>query len=153
MSMLEVKDLDVRYGDFQAINGVSLKVEEGTIVALIGANGAGKSTIMQTICGINRPSKGSIEFMGKTPRLKPSKIAAAGLTMSPEGSHCFEKMTVQDNLLMGAYLCKSNKERLSAWIKFISSFPCWKRRRISSRPSSRRSAADACHRPGHYDGA
>ena len=56
--MLEVKDLDVRYGDFQAINGVSLKVEEGTIVALIGANGAGKSTIMQTICGINRPSKG-----------------------------------------------------------------------------------------------
>lgn len=65
------------YGDFQAINGVSLKVEEGTIVALIGANGAGKSTIMQTICGINRPSKGSIEFMGKSiGGLKPSKIAA-----------------------------------------------------------------------------
>lgn len=124
MSMLEVKDLDVRYGDFQAINGVSLKVEEGTIVALIGANGAGKSTIMQTICGINRPSKGSIEFMGKNiGGLKPSKIAAAGLTMSPEGSHCFEKMTVQDNLLMGAYLCKSNKERLERLDKIYKLFP------------------------------
>ncbi len=124
MSMLEVKDLDVRYGDFQAINGVSLKVEEGTIVALIGANGAGKSTIMQTICGINRPSKGSIEFMGKSiGGLKPSKIAAAGLTMSPEGSHCFEKMTVQDNLLMGAYLCKSNKERLERLDKIYKLFP------------------------------
>ena len=124
MSMLEVKDLDVRYGDFQAINGVSLKVEEGTIVALIGANGAGKSTIMQTICGINRPSKGSIEFMGKSSGgLKPSKIAAAGLTMSPEGSHCFEKMTVQDNLLMGAYLCKSNKERLERLDKIYKLFP------------------------------
>ena len=124
MSMLEVKDLDVRYGDFQAINGVSLKVEEGTIVALIGANGAGKSTIMQTICGINRPSKGSIEFMGKNiGGLKPSKIAAAGLTMSPEGSHCFEKRTVQDNLLMGAYLCKSNKERLERLDKIYKLFP------------------------------
>jgi len=124
MSMLEVKDLDVRYGDFQAINGVSLKVEEGTIVALIGANGAGKSTIMQTICGINRPSKGSIEFMGKSiGGLKPSKIAAAGLTMSPEGSHCFEKMTVQDNLLMGAYLCRSNKERLERLDKIYKLFP------------------------------
>ena len=124
MSMLEVKDLDVRYGDFQAINGVSLKVEEGTIVALIGANGAGMSTIMQTICSINRPSKGSIEFMGKNiGGLKPSKIAAAGLTMSPEGSHCFEKMTVQDNLLMGAYLCKSNKERLERLDKIYKLFP------------------------------
>ncbi|MCC8123409.1 MAG: ABC transporter ATP-binding protein [Oscillospiraceae bacterium] len=124
MSMLEVRDLMVSYGDFQAIHGLSLDVEEGSIVALIGANGAGKSTIMQTICGINKPKSGSIRFLSKDiGGMKTSRIAAAGLTLSPEGSHCFEKMTVQDNLLMGAYLCKSGQERMARLTRIYKLFP------------------------------
>jgi len=107
MSLLEVKNIDVHYGDFLAIQDVSLNVEPGTIVSLIGANGAGKSTIMNTICGLNKPTKGEIIFDGNNiGGKKANQVARMGLTMSPEGSHCFEKMTVQDNLLMGAYLEK-----------------------------------------------
>ena len=105
MSLLEVKNIDVHYGDFLAIKDVSLNVEPGTIVSLIGANGAGKSTIMNTICGLNKPTAGDIVFDGQSiAGKKANQIARLGLSMSPEGSHCFEKMTVQDNLLMGAYL-------------------------------------------------
>lgn len=117
MSLLEVKDIDVHYGDFLALQDVSLNVEPGTIVSLIGANGAGKSTIMNTICGFNKPTKGQIIFDGQDiSGKKPSQIAKLGLSMAPEGSHCFERMTVQDNLLMGAYLAKGNerKSRLDA---------------------------------------
>ena len=110
MSLLEVKNLDVRYGDFLALHGVSLSVEQGSIVSLIGANGAGKSTIMNTICGLNKPAAGQIVFDGKDiSGWKPSRIAKIGLSMAPEGSHCFERMTVKDNLLMGAYLAKGEE--------------------------------------------
>ncbi len=112
MSMLEVKNIDVHYGDFLAIQDVSLNVEPGTIVSLIGANGAGKSTIMNTICGFNTPTKGEIIFEGRNiTGKKPNQIARLGLSMSPEGSHCFERMTVQDNLLMGAYMAKSSERQ------------------------------------------
>lgn len=122
MSLLEVKNIDVRYGDFLALHDVSLNVEQGSIVSLIGANGAGKSTIMNTICGLNKPSKGQILFDGKDiSGLKPSKIAKAGLSMAPEGSHCFERMTVKDNLLMGAYMAKASEraERLKSVYKLF----------------------------------
>lgn len=110
MSLLEVKNIDVYYGDFLAIQDVSLSVEPGTIVSLIGANGAGKSTIMNTICGFNKPKKGEIIFDGQSiAGKKPNQIAKLGLSMSPEGSHCFERMTVQDNLLMGAYMAKGSE--------------------------------------------
>ncbi|MCD8364714.1 MAG: ABC transporter ATP-binding protein [Clostridiales bacterium] len=112
MSLLEVKDIDVHYGDFLALQDVSLNVEPGTIVSLIGANGAGKSTIMNTICGFNKPTKGQIIFDGQDiSGRKPSQIAKLGLSMAPEGSHCFERMTVQDNLLMGAYLAKGSERK------------------------------------------
>ncbi len=112
MSLLEVKNIDVHYGDFLALTDVSLNVEPGTIVSLIGANGAGKSTIMNTICGFNKPTKGQIIFEGQDiAGKKPNQIARAGLSMAPEGSHCFERMTVQDNLLMGAYLAQGAERK------------------------------------------
>lgn len=123
MSLLEVKNIDVHYGDFLAIQDVSLNVEPGTIVSLIGANGAGKSTIMNTICGLNKPSKGEIIFDGNNiAGKKANQVARMGLTMSPEGSHCFEKMTVQDNLLMGAYLVKG-PERMKRLEDIYRLFP------------------------------
>ena len=126
MSLLEVKNIDVHYGDFLAIKDVSLSVEPGTIVSLIGANGAGKSTIMNTICGLNKPTAGDIVFDGQSiAGKKANQIARLGLSMSPEGSHCFEKMTVQDNLLMGAYLAKG-PERASRLEEVYRLFPILK---------------------------
>jgi branched-chain amino acid transport system ATP-binding protein len=127
MSMLEVQNIDVYYHDFHAIRDLSLSIKEGSIVSLIGANGAGKSTIMNTICGINKPSKGKIIFNGKDiTGMKSNKIVREGLSMSPEGSHCFERMTVRDNLLMGAYLTKTSKERLEKLEKIYKLFPILK---------------------------
>ena len=126
MSLLEVKNMDVHYGDFLALKDVSINVEPGTIVSLIGANGAGKSTIMNTICGLNKPSKGEIIFDGQNiAGKKPNQIARLGLSMAPEGSHCFERMTVQDNLLMGAYLAKKD-ERMERLENVYKLFPILK---------------------------
>ncbi len=126
MSLLEVKNIDVHYGDFLALKDVSINVEPGTIVSLIGANGAGKSTIMNTICGLNKPSKGEIIFDGQNiAGKKPNQIARLGLSMAPEGSHCFERMTVQDNLLMGAYLAKKD-ERMERLENVYKLFPILK---------------------------
>jgi branched-chain amino acid transport system ATP-binding protein len=125
--MLEVKNLNVAYHDFEAVHDISLSIEEGSVVSIIGANGAGKSTIMKTIVGINKPRSGSIHFMGNDiAGSRTSKIVSMGLTMSPEGSHTFEKMTVKDNLLMGAFLAKSNKERLAQLEKIFHLFPVLK---------------------------
>lgn len=124
MPLLEITNLDVNYGDFQAVKDITMNIEEGSIVSLIGANGAGKSTIMNAICGINKPKSGKIVFNGHDiTGQKPHTIARLGLTMSPEGSHCFEKMTVQDNLLMGAYMAKSNAERMEKLENVYKLFP------------------------------
>lgn len=126
MSLLEVNHIDVQYGDFLALKDVSIHVEPGTIVSLIGANGAGKSTIMNTICGLNKPTKGDIIFDGQNiAGKKPNQIACLGLSMAPEGSHCFERMTVQDNLLMGAYLAKKD-ERMQRLENVYKLFPILK---------------------------
>lgn len=126
MSLLEVNHIDVHYGDFLALKDVSINVEPGTIVSLIGANGAGKSTIMNTICGLNKPTKGEIIFDGHNiAGKKPNQIARLGLSMAPEGSHCFERMTVQDNLLMGAYLAKKD-ERMQRLENVYKLFPILK---------------------------
>ena len=126
MSLLEVNHIDVHYGDFLALKYVSIHVEPGTIVSLIGANGAGKSTIMNTICGLNKPTKGDIIFDGQNiAGKKPNQIARLGLSMAPEGSHCFERMTVQDNLLMGAYLAKKD-ERMQRLENVYKLFPILK---------------------------
>ena len=105
--LLEVKDLSVHYGVIQALKGVSLQVEEGEIVSLIGANGAGKTTILQTISGLLKKSGGDILFMGKSLNKANAKhIVKAGITQVPEGRHIFPEMSVYENLLMGAYLRK-----------------------------------------------
>ncbi|MBQ6756529.1 MAG: ABC transporter ATP-binding protein [Oscillospiraceae bacterium] len=102
--MLEVSDLHVYYGAIHAIKGISFKVEEGEIVTLIGANGAGKSTTLKTVSGLLHPRSGSIVFDGKsTLSIAPHKLVSHGLAQVPEGRAVFLQMTVAENLEMGAY--------------------------------------------------
>ncbi len=106
-TILEINQLKVKYGPIEAVKGISLKVEEGQIVALLGANGAGKSTIIKTIGGLNKVSEGSILLEGKSINdLPPYKINAAGVMTSPEGRLVFKELTVEENLMVGAYSLK-----------------------------------------------
>jgi branched-chain amino acid transport system ATP-binding protein len=102
--MLKVENIHVYYGAIHAVKGVSLEVNEGEIVTLIGANGAGKSTVLKTISGLLRAQSGAIGFMGESiASLAPHKIVERGLAQVPEGRRIFLQMTVQENLEMGAY--------------------------------------------------
>lgn len=104
MSMLSVKDLDVYYGSIHAIKGISFDVNEGEIVTLIGANGAGKSTTLNTVSGLLKPRNGSIEFQNESLLGVPAhKIVNRGMALCPEGRRIFLQLTVQENLEMGAY--------------------------------------------------
>ena len=104
MSLLEVKDLQVYYGSIHAIKGVSFEVNEGEIVTLIGANGAGKSTTLNTIGGLLKPRSGSVELEGQSVLGVPAhKIVGRGMALCPEGRRVFLQLTVQENLEMGAY--------------------------------------------------
>ena len=124
MSMLKVEDLSVHYGMIQAVRDVSFEVNEGEVVSLIGANGAGKTTILRTISGLVRPSAGKIEFVGnEIQKVAAQKIVAAGLSQVPEGRHVFPGLTVLENLEMGAFL-KTNREENQANLKKVfSRFP------------------------------
>ncbi len=103
--MLEIKDLVVSYGTIAALHGISLKVEKGTIVTLIGANGAGKSTTLRAISGLVKAKAGTITFNGgDITNLPAHKIVAKGLAQSPEGRMVFGNLTVKENLQLGAYL-------------------------------------------------
>ncbi|MBI3739767.1 MAG: ABC transporter ATP-binding protein [Chloroflexi bacterium] len=105
--MLELKDVHTYYGNIHALKGISLKVEKGEIVTLIGSNGAGKSTTLRTIQGINRPRSGTILLEGEAlEKLPPHEIALRGVAQSPEGRMIFPRMTVMENLEMGAYARK-----------------------------------------------
>jgi len=110
MALLEVEDIHTYYGNIEALKGVSLTVEEGEIVTLIGSNGAGKSTTLRSISGLTAPREGSIRLDGAdivgTP---PQEIVRAGVALSPEGRHCFQRMTVRENLDMGAYLRRDDR--------------------------------------------
>ena len=104
MSMLKVSDLHVYYGSIHAIKGVSFEVNEGEIVTLIGANGAGKSTSLNTVAGLLKARSGSIQFMDKNLTGMPaSKIVSQGMALCPEGRRVFQQMTVRENLEMGGY--------------------------------------------------
>ena len=104
MSLLEVKDLQVYYGSIHAIKGVSFEVNEGEIVTLIGANGAGKSTTLNTVAGLLKPRSGSVELEGQSILGVPAhKIVGRGMALCPEGRRVFLQLTVQENLEMGAY--------------------------------------------------
>ena len=122
--ILKIDDLDVHYGDLQAVWDVSLTVEAGQIIAIIGANGAGKSTILRSVAGLMPPSKGRIEFMGKDiTGLKPFQIVAEGIAMVPEGRRIFPGLTVKQNLLIGAYTPRARKRSEAACQKVFNLFP------------------------------
>ena len=105
--MLEVEDIQTYYGNIQALKGVSLKVEEGEIVTLIGSNGAGKSTTLRSISGLSAPRSGAVRFEGRDiTAVAPQEIVKLGISQSPEGRHCFSRMTVRENLDLGGYLRK-----------------------------------------------
>jgi len=117
--LLEVEDLKVSYGDFEAVHGVSLGVEEGELVSVIGANGAGKTTVLRALMGLTMPKGGRISFMGRdVTRMEPHERARLGIQMVPERARVFPELTVRENLLMGAYGIPKDrgfKERLE-WI-------------------------------------
>ncbi|MEA2231399.1 MAG: branched-chain amino acid transport system ATP-binding protein, partial [Solirubrobacteraceae bacterium] len=105
MAMLEVADIHTFYGNIEALKGVSLTVEQGECVTLIGSNGAGKSTTLRSISGLTPPRTGDILFEGENiTRTGPADIVKLGISQSPEGRRCFPRMTVRENLDMGAYL-------------------------------------------------
>jgi branched-chain amino acid transport system ATP-binding protein len=105
MALLEIHDIHTFYGTIEALKGISLEVNEGEIVTLIGSNGAGKSTTLRSISGLTPPREGSIQFdgeeIGETP---PQEIVQRGISQSPEGRRIFDRMTVRENLELGAYL-------------------------------------------------
>jgi branched-chain amino acid transport system ATP-binding protein len=105
MAMLEIDAIHTYYGNIEALKGISLTVEEGECVTLIGSNGAGKSTTLRSISGLTPPRTGDIVFKGvNITRMPPAEIVGLGISQSPEGRRCFPRMTVRENLDMGAYL-------------------------------------------------
>lgn len=127
--MLKVQDLSVHYGMIQAVHNVSFEVKQGEIVSLIGANGAGKTTILRTISGLVRPSNGHIIFEGKNiEKAAPQKNVADGLSQVPEGRHVFSGLTVQENLDMGAFLRKDSTLK-EDFEQIFAKFPILKERR------------------------
>jgi branched-chain amino acid transport system ATP-binding protein len=127
--MLKVDNINVYYGEIHAVKGVSLEVGEGAIVTLIGSNGAGKSTVLQTISGLMRSRTGGVSFMGESiASAAPHKIVARGLAHVPEGRRIFAEMSVRENLEMGGFL-----QRDKAWLaeteeKVFEKFPRLKER-------------------------
>lgn len=119
--MLELKNISTFYGNIQALHDISLKIEEGEIITLIGANGAGKSTTLMSISGIAPPRTGEILFKGKPiHELDPDKIVALGICQVPEGRHIFPDLTVAENLDMGAFL-RSDKKQIEEDLEYIYS--------------------------------
>jgi branched-chain amino acid transport system ATP-binding protein len=130
MAMLELRNVETFYGNIMALKGINLSVNEGEIITLIGANGAGKSTTLMTICGIVPPRRGEILFLGKPiHRVEPHGIVALGISQVPEGRRIFPLLTVTENLAMGAYLRNDGGE-IARDIEYIFLlFPILKERR------------------------
>jgi branched-chain amino acid transport system ATP-binding protein len=127
--LLELRGVDVFYGDVQAVWDVSLQVPKGSIVALVGANGAGKSTLLQTIAGINRVKKGEILFSGSSiAGLKPQEVVSRGVSLVPEGRHLFANLTVLENLKLGAYLQHARAHLTDSLERTYALFPVLKTR-------------------------
>ena len=119
MNMLKVTDLKVSYGGIEALKGISFDVQQGQIVTLIGANGAGKSTTLRAISGLVHPVSGGINFMGRDiVTMNSQKIVTEGVTLIPEGRRVFANLTVKENLKIGAYL-RSDKDEIEEGIKDI----------------------------------
>jgi len=122
--MLELTDLSVAYGAVEALHGISLRVDEGEIVTLIGANGAGKTTTLRAISGLERPSGGAITFEGKAiDHTPPDRIVAAGIAHAPEGRRIFSEMTVGENIGLGAYGRSDRRAIAGDWERMLNLFP------------------------------
>ena len=129
MAMLEVRDLHVSYGAIHAVQGISFELEKGEIVALIGSNGAGKSTTLRTISGLEHAKSGSILYQGaELTKMKPHKIVELGIAHVPEGRRVFPKMTVTENLNMGANLIKDKQVIKTNLERVFTVFPRLKER-------------------------
>lgn len=129
MAMLEIKDLQVYYGMIQAIKGISFEVYRGEVIALIGANGAGKTTILHTITGLLSPKEGAVYFEGRDiTKIPAHKIVSMGMAHVPEGRRVFAQLTVLQNLKMGAYTRKDNVEIAQTLQTVYERFPRLKER-------------------------
>jgi len=126
--MLKVKDLQVYYGGIHALKGITLEVNEGEIVSIIGSNGAGKSTLLNAISGFLKYKEGEISYKGNRLGFNPSKIVKTGICQVPEGRLVFANLTVKDNLYMGAYLRNDKNEIKEDLEKVYSLFPRLKER-------------------------
>ena len=130
MSMLSIKDLQVYYGAINAIKGISFDVEQGEIIALIGANGAGKTTILHTITGLVQAKRGSVMFGGKDLTKTPAhKIVSMGMAHVPEGRRVFAQLSVLENLMLGAYTRKDKAEIQESLKHVFKRFPRLEERR------------------------
>lgn len=128
--LLNVRDIKVHYGEIEAIKGVSLQVEEAGIVALLGANGAGKTTILKTISGLKHPSSGEIWFSNlRIDRSPPSQIVKMGIGSVPEGRRIFPDMSVEDNLILGAYVRNDHEGIKEDLQELYRHFPILRERR------------------------
>ena len=124
MAMLEIKDLSVYYGVIQALKGISFEVNEGEVIALIGANGAGKTTTLHTVSGLIAPKSGSVIFEGQDITKTPAhKIVSMGMAHVPEGRRVFASLSVLQNLRLGAYTRNDKKEIEESLRKVYKRFP------------------------------
>lgn len=129
MALLEVRNIDVFYGDVQVIFDLSLRVEQGKVVSIIGGNGAGKSTLLKTISGLMQPVKGEIVFDGKPIQsLPPEAVVERGIVQVPEGRRLFTLMSVQDNLIVGAYSKRADAQKENTLNEVYTLFPRLKER-------------------------
>jgi branched-chain amino acid transport system ATP-binding protein len=129
MALLEIKDIHTFYGNIEALKGVSVEVEEGECVTLIGSNGAGKSTTLRSVSGLTPPRQGSIRFKDREiTETPPQDIVSMGVAQSPEGRHVFPRMSVHENLLLGAYLRRDQADISSDLDRVFELFPRLKER-------------------------
>lgn len=129
MTLLSVEKIETYYGKIRAIDGVSLTVESGEIVCLIGANGAGKTTTLMTICGSIKPAIGKVIFEGKDlSKVPPHEVVRRGIALVPEGRHVFARLSVKENLTMGAYTRTDKKSVQEDYDKMFTLFPRLKER-------------------------
>lgn len=124
MSFLEVKNIDVYYGDVQVVFGLSLEIAEGEVVSIIGGNGAGKSTLLKTISGLMHPAEGEIFFQGNSIQTAPpEEIVECGIVQVPEGRRLFTLMSVKDNLIVGAYNSRADQHTNATMENVFAMFP------------------------------
>ncbi|MFR5889246.1 MAG: ABC transporter ATP-binding protein [Oscillospiraceae bacterium] len=124
MALLEIRDLCVNYGPIQAVRNINMDVEEGSIVALLGANGAGKTTTLRTISGVIKPASGSVKFDGnEIGGRRASRVARLGVNMSPEGRLIFNELSVEENLRAGAYCIRIRAETERNMKRVLTLFP------------------------------